>query len=131
MGKELFLYDMDNVRQMLKGTPFQELLKQHGFANQKQLLETLQARKSVGAELVVGAAGSGKTSYAIKHLGARPLQTFQDVEQLFEMDSYDMVFTKCDPTGIVAEQAGHITGLYLPPSRIREQRLLRDSQIEE
>lgn len=131
MTKKTLLYDTDNLKQVLKGPLFQNLLKQYGFSSQKALLDTLQTTKSQGAELVVGPAGSGKTSYAIKHLGAHPIITDDDVRHLFDMDSYDMVFTKCDPTGIVAEQAWHITGLYLPSSRIHEQRLLRDSQIEE
>ena len=129
MARDILLYDMDNIKEKLVGSYFQELLKKYDFSGQKDLLNTLVAKKAPGAELVTWPSGSGKTSCAIQDHWARIISKNEDLEQLFDFDSYDMVFTKCDPTGPIAQLAGHITGLYLPSSRIRAQKNLRNKQI--
>lgn len=129
--KPLYLYDLDNIKNQLTGELFTELLKQHKYRNKTDFLNMLQEQKSLGAELIVGLAGTGKTSYAMQKFGAIPISTEEDIRRLFELDSYDMVFTKCLPVGIVAEQAGHITGLVVSPSRLVGQRQRRNQQIVE
>jgi hypothetical protein len=126
--KPHFIYDRDNLNQVLKGIPFTTLLKQHGYQKKSDFLAELQ-KKALHSVLITGLPGSGKTSFAMKHIGAKAL-TENDLPQLFHLDDYEMVFTRCEPDTKIAASVDKIIHLQVAPERLLKQRALRNQQIK-
>jgi hypothetical protein len=66
----------------------------------------------------------------MKQFGANAL-TEKDLPQLFHVDEYEMLFTKCEPDTQIAASVAKIIHLQVAPERLLKQRALRNQQIKE
>ncbi|MCX6823881.1 MAG: hypothetical protein NT085_02045 [candidate division SR1 bacterium] len=125
------LFDRDNLRQIFSDWRNKELLKKYGYKIPKDLINALIAQKSQGAEYVVGLPGTGKTTFALRQLGAKAIETKDDIINLLTMNFDNMVFVTCDVEDEIAQNASKITLLHTSSQRIKQQRKQRDEDIQE
>jgi hypothetical protein len=126
---EKFLFDRDNLRDAFSGWKAKELLHTYGFKTLNDLFTTLIQQKSTGAEYVIGLPGVGKSTFAIKELGAKPITTKKDMIALLTMKMDEMVFVSCNVEDEIAQRAKRITLLHTSAERLKQQRALRNQDI--
>lgn len=125
------LFDRDNLRQIFSNWRNKELLKKYGYKIPKDLMNALIEQKSQWSEYIVGLPWTGKTTFALRQLWAKIIETKDDIINLLTMNFDNMVFVTCDVEDEIAQNASKITLLHTSQQRVKQQRKQRDEDIQE